>query len=457
MRRKVALLLMALGFGGLLAINNLTPAAGSNHTAAVITIDGAIDRASADFLARAITSAFDGGHSFLIIKLDTPGGSLESTREIVETMMASPIPVVVYVSPSGGQAASAGTFVTAASHVAAMAPTTNIGAASPVASGGEDLPETLKEKITEDTAAFIRGISVRRGRNTDALEDTVVAAASFTAAEALEMGIVDIVARDQDDLLAQLDGRTVQLQTGQVILRTEGISVVTISRTPVERFLGILVNPNVAFILLAIGGLGILIEFLSPGLIGPGVIGLIALSLAFLALGNMPVNWVGASLMLLAMVLFYLEAQAPGVGVFGVGGAISFVLGAFLLFGNLSFTPSVPELPAAPRVEISLWLLGSVTVLLLASMFLTARAVRQAKTMVVYEGATTSAQLVGQIGYAATDLNPSGAVYVGGEQWSAESDNGEPIQNGKEVIVLAVDGLVLKVFQAEQETLGEIT
>ncbi|MCI0822163.1 MAG: nodulation protein NfeD, partial [Chloroflexi bacterium] len=380
---------------------------------------------------------------------------LGSTREIVESMLGSPIPLVVYVSPSGAQAASAGTFITSASHIAAMAPATNIGAASPVGSGGEDLPETIKDKVTEDTAALIRGIAGRRSRNVKALEDTVLSAVSYTAAEALEIGIVDIVAQDLDDLLAQLDGRTVQLDDGQVTLRTEGISIVTISRTPLERFLGFLANPDIAFILLTIGGLGILIEFLSPGLLGPGIIGLIALALAFVALGNMPVNWVGAGLILLAMGLFYLETQAPGVGVFGVGGAISFILGAFLLFGNLSFGPFVPQLPAAPRVELSLWVLGTVTAFLLALIFLMARATHQATKAVVYAGATTIGEVVGQLGHAISDLHPSGTVYVAGEQWSAESDDGEPIQNGKEVIVLAVEGLVLRVFQADKESLGD--
>lgn len=455
MRRKVATLFMGLGFGGFLAVNLLTPALASNHTAAVMTIDGAIGPITSDFLARGISSAFDQGHGFLVINLDTPGGTLADTRDIVEAMLASPIPLVVYVSPSGAQAASAGTFVTSAAHVAAMAPATNIGAASPVGAGGNDLPETIKDKITEDTAALIRGIAGQRGRNSDALERTVLDAVSYTAEEALESGVVDIVAQDLNDLLAQLDGWTVQLEAGPVTIRTDGVGIVTITKTPVERFLGVIADPNIAFLLLALGGIGILIEFLSPGLMGPGVIGIMAMALAFVAMGNMPVNWVGVGLILLAMVLFYLEAQAPGVGVFGIGGAIGFILGAFLLFGNLTFTPSAPQLPSAPRVEISLWVLGTVTVLLLSSIFLTARVVRQAKNAPVYAGATTSGEIVGQSGHATTDLNPRGTVYVAGEQWTAESDNGAPIQNGKEVLVTAMEGLVLKVFQADEENLGE--
>jgi membrane-bound serine protease (ClpP class) len=455
MRRKLSLLFIGLGFVGYLAISNFAPVAGSSHTAAVMTIDGAIDPISSDFLTRGIASASDSGYEFLVINLNTPGGTLEDTRDMVELLLASPIPVIVYVSPSGAQAASAGTFVTSAAHVAAMAPTTNIGAASPVRSGGEDLPETIKGKVMEDTAALLRGISGRRERNSEALERTVLEATSYTAAEALDMGIVDIVAEDLEDLLVQLDGRTVQLETGPATLKTDGVHVVTISKTLVERFLGMIANPDIAFLLLAVGGVGLLIEFLTPGLFGPGVIGLIALALAFVALGNMPVNWVGVGLILFAMVLFFLEAQAPGVGIFGIGGAISFILGAFLLFGNLSFSAPTPELPSAPSVQISLWVLGIVTIILLGSISLTARAMRQAKNMVVYAGATTSGELIGQMGQATTDISPNGTVFVAGEQWSAESDNGEPIQNGKEVLVTAVEGLVLRVFQDEDESLGE--
>ena len=455
MRRKLSLLFIALGCGGYLAISNFAPVAGSNHRAAVMTVDGTIHPISSDFLARGIATASNSGYEFLVINLNTPGGTLKDTRDIVELLLASPIPVIVYVSPSGAQAASAGTFITSAAHVAAMAPTTNIGTASPVRLGGEDLPETIKGKVMEDTAALLRGIAGLRDRNSEALERTVLEATSYTAAEALEMGVVDIVAEDLEDLLVQLNGRTVQLETGPASLKTEGVHVVTISKTLVERFLGIIADPDIAFLLLAVGGVGLLIEFLTPGLFGPGIIGLIALSLAFVALGNMPVNWMGVGLILFAMVLFFLEAQAPGVGIFGIGGAISFILGAFLLFGNLSFSAPAPELPSAPSVQISLWVLGIVTIILLGSISLTARAMRQAKNMVVYAGATTSGELIGQMGQATTDLSPNGTVFMAGEQWSAESDNGEPIQNGKKVLVTAVEGLVLRVFQVEDESLGE--
>ena len=201
MRRELALLFMALGFGGYLAISSFAPVVASSHTAGVMAIDGTIDPISSGFLGRGITTASDSGYEFLIISLDTPGGTLQDTRDIVELLLASPIPVIVYVSPSGARAASAGTFITSAAHVAVMAPTTSIGAASPIMSVGEDLPETIKDKVMEDTAALLRGIASRRDRNSDALERTVLEATSYTAAEALELGVVDIVAEDLEDLL----------------------------------------------------------------------------------------------------------------------------------------------------------------------------------------------------------------------------------------------------------------
>jgi membrane-bound serine protease (ClpP class) len=449
MRHLLALILIVLGFGGFLTLHSFPLAAQTENRAALLVIDGTIDPVSSGFLSRGIESATEQGAGFLIVQLDTPGGLLESTREMVENILAAPIPVVVYVGPPGAQAASAGTFITAAAHVAAMAPSTNIGAALPVTSGGQDIPETLRSKVTKDTAAFLRSIAAERGRNADALEDTVLTAESYTADEALDNNIIDIIARDRDDLLAQLDGRTVEAAGGQVTLEIDGIDVFVINRTPVERFIGFLANPNVAFLLLALGGLGILIEFLSPGLLGPGILGVICLALAFLAMGSLPTNWVGVGLVILAMALFYMEAQAPGVGIFGISGAVSFVLGAFLIFGNLSFRPSPPPLPGAPSFELSLWIIGIVSALMFGSMVLTLRAIRQAKMSPVYSFAAS--KVVGQVGKVASELNPRGTVQVAGELWSAESDSGEPIAEGEEVIVLEAEGLTLKVFSANRE------
>ena len=441
MRRALALVLVLLGFGGSLTSLGLQVVeAGSPH-AALLTIDGAIDPISAGYLSRGIDVATEEGAQFVIVLLNTPGGLLSSTREMVEKVLTSDIPVIVYVFPPGAQAASAGTFLTASAHVAAMTPTSNIGAASPVGPGGEDLPETLKSKATEDAAAFMRSIAERRGRNADALEQTVLSAKSYSASEALEEGIIDLTAGDVEDLLAQVDGLTVAIEGGEVVLETEGLGIRSIDRTLVERFLGIVADPNIAFLLLSIGGFGILIEFFHPGLIVPGVAGVIALALALVALGNLEVSWVGLGLMGLAMVLFFLEMQAPGIGVFGITGAVSFVLGGFLLFGGFS-PPAIPT----PSYRVSQWVLGAVSGILFGFLLLFLRIVLQARRAESYP--TTSESLVGQIGRATTPLNPRGTVQVASELWSAVSDSGEPIPEGEEVIVTNIEGLTLKVFKA---------
>ena len=443
MKHLVALLLVVVGFGGFIAAQSLPTAAASGPHANLINIDGAIDPISAGFLSRGVNSATKRDAQFLIVSLDTPGGLLSSTRDMVEKILASDIPVVVYVSPPGARAASAGTFITAAAHVAAMAPATNIGAASPVGAGGQDLPETLASKATQDAAALMRSIAEERGRNSEALEETVLSAASFSSSEALENNIIDLIAEDIDDLLAQLDGRTVKLKDGEVLLETEDLEVLEIKRTPVERFLGFLANPDIAFLLLTLGGIGILIEFLNPGGFVAGIAGVIALALAFVALGNLPVNWVGVGLIGLAMLLFFLEMQAPGIGVFGIGGAISFVLGAFLLFGGFTSTPAIPT----PSFRVSLWVIATISGILFVFLVLLFRSVLQGRR-VSYP--SMGQNLVGQTGTATTALDPRGTVQVAGERWSAVSDSGEPITKGEDVVVSEVEGLTLKVFKASK-------
>ena len=446
MRHLVALTLVVLGFGGFAASQGLQAASASASVAgphaAVLTIDGAIDPISAKFLSRGLDVATEGEAQFLIVALDTPGGLLSSTRKMVEDILAADIPVVVYVSPSGARAASAGTFIAAAAHVAAMAPTTNIGAASPVGGGGEDLPETLKSKATQDAAAFLRSIAETRGRNSEALEKTVLSATSYSASEALDDNIIDLIASDIDDLLAQLDGRLVDLTGGEVVLETEGLSLRGIERNLLERFLGFVANPDIAFLLLSIGSLGILVEFLNPGLIVPGVGGAIALALALVAVGNLPVNWAGLGLIGIAMVLFFAELQAPGIGVFGIGGAVCFILGAFLLFGGFS-PPAIPT----PSFRVSLWTIGVTSAVLVGSMLLMNRIVMQSRRA---RYPSASEALIGSTGVTTTPLDPRGTIQVASERWSAVSDSGEPIPEGEEVIVLEVEGLTLKVFKASK-------
>ena len=442
MRRALALFLMLLGFGGFAAVQSLPAVDANSPHFAVLYIDGPIEPVSARYLSRSVDAATKDGAQFVVLVLDTPGGLFDSTKDMVEKILASDIPVIVFVSPPGAQAASAGTLITAAGHVAAMAPTTNIGAASPVGSSGEDLPETLKSKATQHVASYLRGIAEERGRNSEALEQTVLTAASYSASEALQNNIIDLIAEDMDDLLAQLDGWSVELRDGEVVIETEDLQRRDITQTPVERFLGVLANPNIAFVLLTLGMLGIFVEYFTPGLIGPGVVGVIALALAFVALGNLPVNWVGVGLIGVAAVAFFFELQAPGIGIFGIAGAVGFVLGAFLLFGG--FTP--PPIPT-PSFGVSLWLIAVISGILFGFLLLFLRTALQARRALY----TSSAKmLVGQTATVTKALEPKGTVRGAGEMWSAVSDTGESIPEGEEVIVLDIEGLTLKVVKASE-------
>ena len=436
--------MVLLGIAGAIA-GILAPAVSAQgRHVAVVELDGAIDPISAGYLGRAIDLAAEDGAHLIVVLLDTPGGLLSSTRDMVEDIIASEVPVVVYVSPSGAQAASAGTFVTAAAHVAAMSPTTSIGAASPVGPSGEDLPETLESKATQDAAAFIRSIAERRGRNSKALEDTVLSAASYSASEALDSNVVDLVAGSLDELLSQLDGRTVELSRGSVVLETEGLEVREIGRNPVERFLGIIADPNIAFLLISLGGLGLMVELWNPGLFVPGIAGVVALGLGFVALGNLPVNWVGAGLLALGLALFVAELQAPGIGVFGIGGGVCFVVGAFLLFGNTN-----PPGIHAPSVEVSIWAIAGASILLAVSLVVLVKLTVESKHA---RHPTQMQALVGQAGYASTALEPRGTVQVASELWSAVSESGQSIEEGVEVIVVDMDGLTLKVSETDRPT-----
>ena len=442
MKHLMALVLVLLGFGGAVVSQGLPVALAADPHGSLLEIDGAIQPMSARYLSRGLDAATNDGAQLLIVLLDTPGGLLSSTRDMVETILASDIPVVVYVSPSGAQAASAGSFVTAAAHIAVMAPVTTIGAASPVGVGGEDLSETLKSKATQDAAAFMRDIARERGRNVEALEQAVLEAKSYSASEALEINVIDLIARDLEDLLAQLDGRTVQLKEGSTVLKTANLGIRRIEQTPLERFLGLVADPNIAFLLLSLGTLGIFIEFMHPGLLMPGIAGVIALALAFVAMGNLPVNWVGVGLLVLSLVLLVFEMHAPGIGVFGISGVISFVLGAFLLFGGIS-PPPIPT----PSFRVNLWLISGVAVTMFGGLMFLLRDIMAARAGGT-SGPTTVPSLVGLGGVATSDLAPSGSVHVAGEQWSAVSDSGEPIYEGESVMVLEAEGLKLKVFKS---------
>ncbi len=446
MWRTLTPLPLLIGLGWFSVEQTVSPARAESGYAALVTMDRAIDPVSARHLARAINTAAAEGAQLVVITLNTPGGLLESTRTIVQSILGSRIPTVVYVAPSGARAASAGTFVTAAANFAAMAPGTNIGAASPVAIGGQDIPTTLARKINEDTRAFIRSIAEQRGRNVSALEETVIKASSYSAREAAERDVVDFLATDLTDLLTQLDGRTARTSSGTVTLRTQNIDVQDIGQTPLETFLRRVAHPDIAFVLLTIGGLGILVEFLTPGFIGPGVVGIIALGLALVGLGNLPVNWVAVGLIAFSMFLLYLEAAAPGFGLFGVGGLVSFALGGFLLFGDFFGIPDIPE----PSFRVSGWVIAVMAGLVAVPLFLFMYGARSGGAEAGYIPTAKSA-LIGRKGVAVSDLAPSGRVRVADEEWTATTDLGDVISEGEDVRVIGVYGDVLKVSKDHKD------
>ena len=402
-------------------------------------IEAPIDAVSARILNGWIESAESRNAALFVLEIDTPGGSFDSTREMVGAILESSVPIAVYVGPSGARAASAGTFIVTAGHIAAMAPGTNIGASSPVSGSGDDLPETLKAKVTQDAAAFLREIATLRERNSDALERTVFEAVSYSSSEAIELGIVNLVAEDVVDLVRLTEGRRVMVAGSEQVLETAGAAIERVDPTPVQRFLRWISNPHLVFIMLAAGGILIIVEWFSPGGWIPGITGVSLLILAFLGLGNLPVNWVGLALIAVGIGLIVFELHAPGWGGFGAAGAISFLAGGFLLFGD----SSIPGLPA-PSIRVSYAVLGVTAGLLgisVSSLWYFARKTRDIRVE------SRSSQLIGEVGVVHTALDPTGTVQVANELWTADSDSGETIHSGESVVVSEVDGVKLKVFK----------
>ena len=415
-----------------------------NPTALVIKVDGIINGVKTRYISRAILEAQERGATLLIIEIDTPGGFLDSTREIVELLLESPLPVAVYVSPRGARAGSAGTFITAAGHFAAMAPGTNIGAATPVSGTGEDMEESMASKVENDAAALIRSIAQERGRDEEALERTVREAASFSAKEALELNVVNLISGDLNDLLAALDGREYQIAGEDQVrsVETQGMESERLDKNLLEFLLELISDPNVSFILLMLGALGIFIELFNPGLIAPGVVGAIFLLLAFLGLGNLPVNWAAAAFVVLALLLAVLETQVPGFGMLGVGAVISLVLGGLLLFtqfGDVS--------PTLPKVGVSRWVLMGSAGVLAMSVFYLAREVYSSRR----QGREPSRRpIMGREGVVTGSVDPTGVVRVDGETWTAVSEDGNVFDVGEMVTVTGVDGLVLTISRQER-------
>ncbi len=399
-----------------------------------VAVDGVVHPVTREIITHAIDQAEREGAALLLIRLNTPGGMAEATREIVERLVASPVPVATYVAPSGGRAASAGFFLLQAGDVAAMAPGTNAGAASPVLLIGGQMDAVMRRKVESDAAASLRSLVAKRGRNAELAEKTVLEARSFTDGEALSNRLIELVARDQQDLLQRLDGREVTRFDGRkMTLRLAGASVIEYRRTVRESIMASIADPNIAFIMLILGALGLYIEFTHPGLIAPGVAGSILVLVGLSALSVLPINFSGVSLLILALVLFALEAKFASHGILGGGGAVAMVLGALLVEGP-------PELRIHLGTAVAVTLPFAAITIFLLSLVIRARANK------VITGASG---MLGEIGVARTPLQPAGKVFVRGELWDAEA--AIEAAEGARVRIVAVDGLRLKVEPLRQE------
>ena len=429
-------------FGAFIAVAALLLACNSGPDTSpgavhVLTTDGVVNPVMDRYIDRGIGAAEDREAAALVIRLDTPGGLLSSMDDIIQNILASEVPVIVYVSPSGGQAASAGTYITYAAHVAAMSPATGIGSATPISGTGADLEGDLRNKVIENSVEKIRDLAVLRGRNADWGEDAVRDGISAGSSEAVGLNIVEYIADDLDDLLQQIDGQSVTLQGGEeVVLETASAEIAFNNRNFVERFLDVLADPNIAFLLLSLGSLALFIELYNPGSIVPGVFGVIALVMAFFSLSVIPFNWAGVALIMFAFILFGLELFVTSGGVLGGGGAVSLVLGGLMLTsGN----------DAEFRVSEEL-IIGVAIVLGALVMFVFVNVMR-IRTMPAKVGMST---FVGRTVVARSALTPEGFVMMDGEIWTAEAEEGE-IEPGDSVIITQIKGLRLKVRKQKPE------
>lgn len=433
--RHLFLCLIAVVLGAL----GLLSSAGAQSTGVAysIELDGTIDPATEGWVATALDDAEEADAELVIIRLDTPGGLDDSMREIIKDMIAAPMPVVVYVSPDGARAASAGLFITQAADVAAMAPQTNIGSASPVSLTGEDVGETLGRKIENDAAAYVRALASEHGRDADLAEQMVTEAVNVTAAEALDAGLVDIVATSEEDLLAQLDGFRVQGPKAQT-LDTEGLEIETHDMPLQFELLQIIVNPTVSFLLLSAGLLGLAIEIFSPGVILPGALGLVSFLLGLYGTSQLPVTFAGVALLFLGVGLIIAEAHVAGAGVLGALGVIALALSGLLLFDTDSDALEV----SAPVVIVAALVVGGF-------LAFAARKVVEARRRPVRTGWE---ELIGAEAEVRQPIAPIGQVFVEGALWRAEAVDGtDRIPAGARVRVESVLGLTLRVSPVERE------
>ena len=401
----------------------------------IMRIADAISPGTADFIKSGIKTAEEQGAACLIIELDTPGGLAESMRMIVQNILASSVPVVVYVAPSGARAASAGVMITMAADVAAMAPGTNIGAAHPVGVGGKDIDSTMSEKVINDMVAQAKSVAEKRGRNAEWVEDAIRESVSITETEALKENVIDLIAKDTDDLIRQLNGRKIK-DRGVLVL--DDVKKVVLEESLRTKILRTISNPNIAYILMMIGLAGLYFELSHPGAVFPGVIGGISLILAFFALQTLPVNYAGVLLIVLAIVFFIMEMKITSYGLLSVAGIVSLLLGSLMLFEG-----------DTPGMKLSLQVLLPTIILISGFFVAVASLVFRAQ---ISKPATGSGGLLGEIGIVKKALTPEGKVFVHGELWNARSR--QPIDLNAKVRVINVVNLVLEVEPADESSIA---
>ncbi len=432
----------------LLALGAATTAQGAGQVI-LLEVSGAIGPATQDYLSRNLVRAHEQGAQLVVIRMDTPGGLDTSMRAIIKDIIASPVPVATYVAPSGARAASAGTYILYASHIAAMAPATNLGAATPVRIGGlpggadktngEDAPrpmDAMGRKIINDAVAYIQGLAQMRGRNGEWAERAVREGVSLSSDAALSEGVIDLIARDMGELLSQLNGREINLLGKKIIIDTEGVAVTRAEPDWRTRLLAIITDPNVAYILMLVGIYGLIYEFANPGMILPGVAGVISLLLALFAFQVLPVNYAGLALMVLGIAFMLAEVFVPSFGALGVGGVIAFVFGSIMLLDT-----------GVPGYGVSIPLIGMFALLSAGFiLFVVGMAVKARRRPVV----SGEEELIGATGEALDDLQQSGRVRVHSESWKARALR--PVRRGGRVRVVARDGLILTVEPLPETT-----
>ena len=438
---------LSLGVGVLgLALGVAAGARGAGPTVTVLPTTGVVDSVMAGYIEEGVARAAKDGAAAVVIQLNTPGGALDATQKIVSALLEAPLPTIVWVAPSGGRAASAGTFITLAAHVAVMAPGTNIGAASPVGAQGEDIEGTLGNKVRNDAVANIRAIAEARGRNADWAEKTVTEAVSVPASEAVEIGAVDGIAGSIDEVLALADGRTVTVKGQPWTIETTGAVPVTLDMNPFQALLHLLSDANIAFVLFTLGSMGLLFELQNPNWV-TGIIGVISIILAFIGFGSLPLNVGGLLLIGLAAVLLVLEATVTSHGLLAIGAMICFVLGASALY-------TTPGTPTAPSVEVALPVIVTMAAVMGAFAVLIAVVAYRTRRMPSSPVLVGSLRVLGEPGTVARPLEPLGSVLAVGEEWTARTTDSRPLPRGARVRVIGQEGLILIVEPAEAGPAG---